>query len=62
MKVIEVDFNYECPFHYEEEFRYSEYTAGTESKCTILSKDCCGFRSGKCPLKNESITVKVKGE
>jgi len=56
MKTIKVEEMFECPFKYEEEFRYSELTTGYDNKCTILKDDC---RRDGCPLINEN-SIKVE--
>jgi hypothetical protein len=58
-KTIPVENMFECPFKYERDFSYSEYTHGTDTLCTLRSGDdseCC--QEG-CPLKGaEQIVVK----
>lgn len=62
MIIVDVEFNYECPFHFEQNYQYSEYTSGTESKCTRLGDDadCCGLAEKRCPLKENGILVQKK--
>ena len=50
MKEIKVDAMFECPFQHEEYYEYSEYTSGTDTKCTILEDGCW---QKNCPLKAE---------
>ena len=55
-----VNFNFECPFHYEEIYQISEFTAGSDSKCAFLDEDCCGLGQKKCPLKENIILIDIK--
>lgn len=50
MKTIKIECMFECPFQYDEHYQMSEYTWGTDTKCTILGDDCW---QDKCPLKKE---------
>lgn len=58
-----VEFNFECPFLYTEVYRMSEYTAGSDTKCTLLdAADCDGVGQKKCPLTEHSfLIVRHKG-
>lgn len=60
MQRIIVEDMYECPFKFEEMVVYSEYSSGTDTKCTLLKNDCY---KKKCPLQKEgSIKVHWKGK
>ena len=58
--IREVDFNYGCPFHYEEDCPLSDVTAGSNSMCAFLLDVCCGLGERECPLKNNSVLVQRK--
>lgn len=56
----EVEFNFGCPFHYEEDCPLSDVTAGSNSMCAFLDEDCCGLGQKKCPLKENIILIDMK--
>lgn len=56
----QVEFNFGCPFHYEEIYQISEFTVGSDSKCTLLGEDCCGLEQKECPLKENIILIDIK--
>jgi len=50
MKVMVVNDMFECPFKYTEVYQISEFTAGSDNKCTLTHTDCW---QKDCPLKKE---------
>jgi len=53
MKLLVEDM-FECPFKYDEYYKLSEYTSGTDTRCTLNNKYCY---QAACPLKKEKTII-----